>query len=657
MLKSIKHKIIIMICLLLWFSLVSVSIVSYKSASNLLQKSIDEEATLKAENLALEINAFIDTKIEKVESIGKLFTGNKEQDLEIIRKAQETNKEFETFLFSHDLTTKNVVNFLGETKDYTDSSHHQEMSKGEGKVVVSEPSESSRTGNVVFRLLVPLMEDGKQYGYIGATLPINEVQKSVSNQKFGETGYAFLVNSTGRFFWHPDEELVLNKTIQDQNIDQINAAFEQVIQGKSGVFEYTEHDSNQAYSGAYAPTTHNWGVFVVAPTNELYAPISKLTNTLVVISIVSLIVTAAAAYLFTARLVRPVQKLNSIVKDVAQGDLSKSIQVQGEDEIAVLSNDFNQTVSHLKQLIEGVTHSSSRVTHVTHTVSSGIDTAKQSVHIIGSSIQQIANGARSHASSSEEIALSMNDMSSGIMKIAETSSKVSESAQEAAGHAETGAAVVEQTVIQIGSIGEGTTKVGAAIEQLSERSQEIEEILSFITEITSRIHLLSLNASIEAARAGEHGRGFAVVAEEVKKLAGQSEESTDKIARIITEIREDTINAVQVMEASRKEVKEGVALIEEVREKFANILHASRNVAEHIVEVSAASEEMSAGSEQVSASVEELKSIARMTSDDASNAAAAAEEQIGSIEEIASSMHQLEAVVEELRKELSKFKV
>lgn len=394
---------------------------------------------------------------------------------------------------------------------------------------------------------------------------------------------------------------------------------------------------------------------MTAPTHELNAPIKEMSFTLVIISVAALVVSAAAAIWFTAQIVRPIRRLNTAVKEVAAGDLTKTIQVSGKDEVAVLSSDFNQTVSHLKHLVLGVNDSSRQVMSVTEAVSSGVDTAMDSVDRIGSSIRQIASGAQAHASSSNEIATSMSDMASGIVKIAETSSMVSEAAQEAASQAETGSVVVEQAVKQIGNIGAGTSKVGTAIERLNERSSEIEQILSFITEVTSRIRLLSLNASIEAARAGEHGRGFAVVAEEVKKLAGQSEVSTDQIAKLITEIREDTINAVQVMDVSRKDVQDGIALIEDVREKFDNILNATRNVADHILEVSAASEEMSAGSEQVSASVEELKSIADLTSNDAQNVTAAMEDQIATIKEISNSVKQLETVAQELSKELGKF--
>lgn len=653
MLKSLKQKMIAMICLLLLVSLGSVFAVTYNRASNLLQESIDKEALLSAQNLALQIDQFLDVEIAKVESVGKFITGDKAEDLRLIQAAQKVNPEFETFFFSYDLTGKNVINFLGEVTDVSDRVHYQEAGKGEGKLVVSEPVLSKRTGNNIVTMIIPLMKDGKQYGYMGSTLPINEVQKKVSSQTFGETGYAFLLSKAGKFMWHPDEEIVLQKKVEELENKELLQAFDKVRQGELGMFNYAL--GNVGYTAAYAPSNLDWGVFVTSPTKELDVPIRAMSITLVIISVAALVISAGAAVWFTGHIIRPIRRLNAAVKEVAAGDLTKTMQVSGKDEVAVLSRDFNQTVLHLKNLVVGVNDSSRQVMTVTETVSSGVDTAMKSVDQIGTSIRQIASGANTHASSSNEIAVSMNDMASGIVKIAETSSMVSEAAQEAANQAETGAVVVEQAVKQIVNIGEGTSKVGTAIERLNERSSEIEQILSFITEITNRIRLLSLNASIEAARAGEHGRGFAVVAEEVKKLAGQSEESTDQIAKLITEIREDTMNAVQVMDVSRKDVQGGITLIEEVREKFENILNATRNVADHILEVSAASEEMSAGSEQVSASVEELKSIANLTSNDAKNVSAAVEDQISTIKEISNSVKQLETVAQELSKELAKF--
>ena len=75
------------------------------------------------------------------------------------------------------MSGKNVINFLGEVTDVSDRVHYQEAGKGEGKLVVSEPVLSKRTGNNIVTMIIPLMKDGKQYGYMGSTLPINEVQK------------------------------------------------------------------------------------------------------------------------------------------------------------------------------------------------------------------------------------------------------------------------------------------------------------------------------------------------------------------------------------------------------------------------------------------------------------------------------------------------
>jgi len=195
------------------------------------------------------------------------------------------------------------------------------------------------------------------------------------------------------------------------------------------------------------------------------------------------------------------------------------------------------------------------------------------------------------------------------------------------------------------------------IEKLNGRSQEIGGILDTIGQLTGQINLLALNASIEAARAGEHGRGFAVVAGEVKNLAHQSEAATVRIAQLIEEIQQDTKNAVEVMTAGNADAQEGIRQIEEVRGIFARILESSRNVAAHILEVSAASEQMSASSQQVSAAVEEMHTIAKNAAENANKVGQATAEQLASIQEIVKSVDRLNGVVEELQQGVGKFKL
>ncbi|MGG4413348.1 methyl-accepting chemotaxis protein [Brevibacillus agri] len=653
--SSLKKKLIVVMCLLLIVSLGTVCCASYYSSSQLLSSSLDKEAELTASNLSIRIDSFFQEKIGIVETIGEMISAdnNFDHDLKLIQEAQKKNPEFETFFFSYDLSGKKVINFKGEETNPSDRPHFQEAGRGEGKIIVSEPVVSQRTGNYIVTIIVPLMKDNRQYGYVGSTIPINEIQKTVSEEKFGHSGYAFLVSKKGTYIWHPNSEVILKQSVLDSNIPELKTAFEATAQGGRGVIQYEEGQAAQFAS--YASTRLNWGVFITAPAKDLHAPVNELSIKLLAISLVVLAVGIVFVYWLSVRLVRPIQRLNQAVNVVAQGNLTETVTVAGKDEIAVLSRDFNQTVSHLKGLIEGVSQSSEQVLRFTHEVSAGIEHATENVNRIGTSINQIASGAEAQATSSKDVALSMNDMAAGIVKIAETSAHVSEAAREASDQAEQGAAVVEQAVRQMGSIGEGTTRAAEAIERLNSRSKEIEGILDTISQLTSQINLLALNASIEAARAGEHGRGFAVVAGEVKNLAHQSEESAAKIAALIGEIQQDTRHAVEVMNTGNREAQEGISMIEEVRDIFAHILESSRNVAAHILEVSAASEEMSAGSEQVSASVDEMYNIAKLASEDAQKVVEATAEQLQAIQDIARSVEQLNTVTEELQQGVGKF--
>lgn len=653
--NSLKKKLIIVLCLLLLVSLGAVCGASYWSASNLLADSLDKEAELAASNLSNRIDSFMNDKISIIRTVGGMMSDddNLEQDLKLIQEAQRKNPQFETFFFSHDLTGTKVINFKGEVTDISDRAHIKEASKGEGKVVVSEPVVSKRTGNNIVTIVVPLMRDNRQYGYIGSTIPINEIQDKVAQEKFGQKGYGFLVSKTGTFIYHPTADFVLKESILNMKVLELQTAFSEIQNGSQGITQY-KYENIERFA-SYAPTNMGWGVFITAPVAELHAPVDALFYRLLVISFVILVLGVALVYFLAVRMVKPIERLNHVVNIVAQGNLKETVTVDGNDEIAVLSRDFNQTVSHLKNLIAGVSLSSDQVQRFSQEVSEGIKQATENIHRIGSSIAQISEGTEAQATSSQDVALSMNDMAAGIVKIAETSAHVSEAAQMATEQAEQGTTVVEQAVAQMGSIGEGTAKATEAIERLNNRSKEIEGILDTISQLTSQINLLALNASIEAARAGEHGRGFAVVAGEVKKLANQSEESASKIAMLIGEIQQDTSHAVEVMNEGNQTAKQGILLVEEVRDIFAHILDSSRNVAAHILEVSAASQQMSAGSEEVSASVDEMHNIAKNASLDAQTVVKATEEQLQAIQEIGQSVERLNSVADELQQRIGKF--
>ncbi len=140
--------------------------------------------------------------------------------------------------------------------------------------------------------------------------------------------------------------------------------------------------------------------------------------------------------------------------------------------------------------------------------------------------------------------------------------------QVAAGAEELNASVREISQAMVRSKDTATDaveRVEAADQQaqrLSTAAGSMSSIVELIGDITGQINLLALNATIESARAGEAGRGFAVVAAEVKNLANQAKQATDKIGTEIgnlTGISSDVVNALNSIKAAIQSVNEYVS--------------------------------------------------------------------------------------------------
>ena len=126
------------------------------------------------------------------------------------------------------------------------------------------------------------------------------------------------------------------------------------------------------------------------------------------------------------------------------------------------------------------------------------------------------------------------------------------------------------------SIRDQVQNIASTILELSEKTQQIGGIIATVDDFAEQSSMLALNASIEAARAGEQGKAFAVVAAEVKKLAEQSQQATDKVRNILSEIQRATHSAVMVTEEGSKRVDRGVGLIETAGQIVAELVERSR---------------------------------------------------------------------------------
>ncbi|MBI5093967.1 MAG: hypothetical protein HZB26_16190 [Candidatus Hydrogenedentes bacterium] len=236
---------------------------------------------------------------------------------------------------------------------------------------------------------------------------------------------------------------------------------------------------------------------------------------------------------------------------------------------------------------------------------------------VAQSSQSMAEGASQQASSLEETSASLEQMSSMTKQNADNAGQARILMDES------------KTVVDRGMA--AMTRMSEAINDIKTSSDETAKILKTIDEIAFQTNLLALNAAVEAARAGDAGKGFAVVAEEVRNLAQRSAEAAKNTATLI--------------EGSKKNADNGVAVANEVAQILSAVADSSTKVAQLIAEVSSATSEQSQGVEQVNIAVSQLDQVTQSNAGNSEEAASASEELSAQARELDDMVDVLTAVV------------
>ena len=296
---------------------------------------------------------------------------------------------------------------------------------------------------------------------------------------------------------------------------------------------------------------------------------------------------------------RPLEQLTQAALRIADGDLTREIAVDSNDEIGVLAGSFQRMGERLRVVVGTLKESASEL---------AVASAELAEHteVQTAILQRQASGVTETSTTTRELEQTSSVAASraaSVLLVARRAGQMSESGRDAADRSLEGLQVIQGSV-------DGLVRQSA---QLLDQARQVGEIVGTVRDLAMQSHVLSLNASIEAARAGEAGRGFGVVATEVRALAEQSGRSADRIGRIVKDILGAIQQTLRTTEEGTRGMEGSVAQIRASGESLREIGGIVGETSEAAAQIAGAVQQQSQGVAQIAAAMRDLDSGMRET--------------------------------------------
>ncbi len=646
---KIKKKLLYFGLFLSIVPLLILGTIAYLNAKNAIETRIGNDLVSKAEETLNKIDRNLYERRQNIKAWSSLgimqdiliddADGNIENELKRLKE------EYDSYQGIYVLNEEGrIISSDGSTVNTSVSGTPQWLQNTlAGNIIdIQDLSVSHLTGLPAMAFSAPIRADydqSKVLGVLTSRFDWEKVYEIVDGVRVGqneqdEFAHIILLNSAGDIISAPQFMRSKGDIILKQNLSDLksfaNAAKTgngysiEDIKGRKMLVGYAYSTGHAEYNGL------GWTILVMQESDHAFADIISLKNKIIVVAVITAIISLLLALFIGNSVTRPIKKFNETIREIEEtNDLTKTIEIDSDDEIGEMSKTFNKMIQKFLLVTCGIRDTSCNV-----------EAASGGIRVVS---EKMTDGASRQLERSSQVATSATQMSTTIQNIAKNAAEMADSTKETTSIANEGKKVVDKTVDEVKLIEDKVTESSELVAKLGDRSKQIGAIINVINDIADQTNLLALNAAIEAARAGEQGRGFAVVADEVRKLAERTTSSTQEISDMINSMQSETGKVVTSMQESIELVKSGAELSTQAGDALNGIVSSIDSLQLMVQQIASATEEMTMAAGQISEDIDFIANISGETN--------------GSACDVSTSSNELTMLASELKGGLRQFRL